>query len=144
MGEHALELRRFLLQLQLTRLGLFRHAVQPALDVVAIGDEQLEPKCLEIVRRDARAREAVQHDEERVHLTQVAEQLRTGAAHLDDADRRRRDLARPDHLGDAREAWIGNRRHADIPGCTRTCQRVEQRRLPGARKPHDPDLERHL
>src|SRR5205814_174512 len=87
--------------------------------------------------------ESVEHDQERVDLAQVAEQLRPRAAHLHDPDRRGRDLTRPDHLPDPRQARVGDRSHADVTGCTRARQGVEQRRLPGARKPHDPDLERH-
>ena len=46
--------------------------------MVAVGDEQLELQRLEVVLRHARAGEAVEDDEQRVDLPQLAEQLRPG------------------------------------------------------------------
>ena len=92
------------LQLRVARLRLLRDALEPPLDVVAVGDEQLELQRLEVVGRHPRAGEAVEHDEQRVDLPQVAEQRRPGAAHVDDADRGRRDLARVDDVGELRRA----------------------------------------
>ena len=73
MREQPLERIRFLLQIRVARLRLLRDALEPALDVVAVGDEQLEPQRLEVVVRNVRAGEAVEHDEQRVDLTQVPE-----------------------------------------------------------------------
>src|SRR5436305_394129 len=81
---------------------------------VAVGDEQLELQRLEVVGRNAGAGEPVEHDEQRVDLAQVAEKRWTGAAHLHDADRGRRDLARSDNLGQLLQAGIRNRRHPDL------------------------------
>src|SRR5581483_9770093 len=91
--EQPLQLLRLLLQLRVPGFRLLGDALETTLDVVAVGDEQLELQRLEIVLRDARAREAVENDEERVYLAQLPEQLRPGTAHLDDPDRGRRDLA---------------------------------------------------
>src|SRR4029077_5766733 len=91
--------------------------------------------------RHARAGEAVEHDEGRIDLPEVPEQLGPGAPHLDDADRGRRDLARVDDTGVFRQPGIRNAVHADVAGRVRTGERVEQRRLAGARQPDNPDLE---
>ena len=71
--EHPLQLRRLLFQLQLAGLRLLRDALEPPLDVVTIGDQQLEPQRLEVVGGNARAREPVEHDEQRIHLAQIPE-----------------------------------------------------------------------
>ena len=68
MRQDPLELGDLLLQLLLARLGLFGDALEPPLDVIAVGDQQLEPQRLEIVGGIARAGEAVEDNEERVHL----------------------------------------------------------------------------
>ncbi len=100
MGEQPLQLLRLPLQLRVAGLRLLRNALEAPLDMVAVGDEQLELQRLEVVRRDARAGEAVEHDEQRVDLAQVAEQRRPGAAHLDDTHRGRRHLARLHDVGE--------------------------------------------
>ena len=121
-------------RLRVARLRLLRDALEPLLDVVAVGDEQLELQRLEIVVRDARPREAVEHDEQRVDLAQVAEQRRAGAAHLDDANRRGRDLARIDDVGELLQPRIRDRRHPHLAARARTGERLEQHRLAGARQ----------
>src|SRR6478735_4191074 len=135
------------------RLRLLLHPLVATLDVVAVGDEQLELQCLEIVVRRRAVGEAVEHREDGVDLTEVAEKLRSRARNVHDADRCRRHLLRLDELGEPAEALVGDRRHADVglvrhrrvrgdlrPGAG---QRVEQRRLAAVRKPYDPHLERH-
>src|SRR5207302_390295 len=92
--EQAFEIVRLPLQLRVARLRLLPDALEPPLDVIAVGDEQLELQRLQVVVRHPRAGEPVEDDEERVDLTQLAEQLRTGAAHLHHANGGRRDLAR--------------------------------------------------
>jgi hypothetical protein len=110
--------------------------------MIAVGDEQLEAQRLQIVGRDARAGETVEHDEQRIDLAEVAEQLRAGPANLDDTDRCRRHLPCADDVRNLRQARIRDSRHADVAGRARTGQRVEERRLARARQPDDPNLER--
>jgi hypothetical protein len=131
--EHALELGHLLPQLRIPGLRLFRDPLEPPFDVVAVRHEELETKRLEVVGRNARAGETVQHNEECIHLPKVAEQLRAGAAHLYDADRGRRDLSRVHDVGDRRQAGVRDRGHPDIPRRPRTGERMEERRLAGAR-----------
>ena len=73
MRQHPFELGHFLLQLLLARLRLLRDSLEPALDVIPVGDQELEAQCLQVVRGHAGAREAVEDDEQRVHLTQIPE-----------------------------------------------------------------------
>ena len=141
MREQALELGGFPLQRLVARLRLLGDALEAALDVVAVRDEQLELERLEIVRRHAGAREAVEDDEERVDLAQVAEQLGPGAANLGDPNRGRRHLPGLHHVGELLQARIGDRRHPDLAARTSPRERLEQHGLPGARQPHDPDFE---
>ena len=70
--EQTLELRDLDLQLRLAGLRLLRDAFESALDVVAVGHENLEPERFEIVRGNARARKAVEDDEQCVDLAQVS------------------------------------------------------------------------
>src|ERR671922_2221348 len=72
--EQAVELLDLAFQLRVAGLRLLGDALEPALDVVAVGDEQLELQRLEIVRGHAGAGEAVEHDEQRVDLAQVPQQ----------------------------------------------------------------------
>jgi hypothetical protein len=46
MRQHPSQLDDLLLQLQLAGLRLFRNALEPSLDVIPIGDQQLEPPSL--------------------------------------------------------------------------------------------------
>jgi hypothetical protein len=136
-----------------TRLRLLLDALVPALDVVAVRNEQLEPKRLEVVRRRRALREAVEHREDRVHLAQVPEQLGAGARHIDHPDRGGRRLLRGDELGEPAEPVVRDRRHADIGLVghgrvsrdlgARAGQGIEQRRLAAVREPDDPHFERH-
>ena len=59
--EHALQLGDLLAQLRVARLGLLADALEAALDVVAVGDQQLQLEPLEIAVRIGDRREAV-HD----------------------------------------------------------------------------------
>ena len=64
-------------QLRVARLRLLVDPLEPRLDVVAVGDEQLElerPRAA--AAGSAPGREAVEHGEQRVDLAQVAEQRR--------------------------------------------------------------------
>ena len=138
---------------RVARLRLLRDALVPALDVVAVGDEELELQGLEVVRGCRIRGEAVEHGEDRVDLAEVAEQLRAGARHVDDPNRRRRDLLRLDERRQPSESVVGDRRHADVRLVghgrvrsdlrARARERVEERRLAAVRQTHDPDLERH-
>ena len=128
----------------------FAHPLEPPLDVVAVGDEQLELERLEVSVGIGSGREAVRDGQQRVDLTQVAEQLRRPCP-----ARRRRAIAAgvtlrgPDDLRDPRRAA----RPRSAPSRRAPCrspaptpalrQRVEERRLPGRRQADDPDLERH-
>ena len=145
--EHLLQLLDLGADLRVARLRLLLDALEPPLDVVAVGDEQLELERLEIVVRGRRPRRSREHDEQRVDLPEVPEQRGAGAGHVLDADRRRRDLARLDDLGQRAEALVGDRRHADVRlpvlAAARLRQRGEERRLPTARQADDADLERH-
>ena len=124
-------------------LRLLRHALVTALHVIAVRDEQLELERLEVVGRCRPVREPVEDGEDRVDLPEVAEQLRAGAGHVDDADRGRGHLAGGDELGEPTEPLVGDRRHADVRlladrrvrGDLRAGARqgVEQRRLAAVR-----------
>ena len=107
--EHLLQLLELAADLRVTGLRLLLDALEPALDVVAVGDEQLELERLEIVvRRRVRA-EAAQHHEQRVDLPEVPELRCARAGHVLDADRRGRDLACLHDLGQrpSRSSAIG-------------------------------------
>ena len=114
----------------------------------ASGDEQLELERLQVALRVRSGREAVRDGEDRVHLAQAAEQRRSGAGNVDDADRRRRDLARAHERRQLREPVVRDRRHADVllaeAGAASLRQRREQRRLARARQADDSHFERHL
>src|SRR5207248_6781328 len=73
--EEPLELGRLRLEAGVPRLRLLRDALQPPPHMVAVGDEELKLQRLEVVGGDARAGEAVEDDEERVDLPQVAQKL---------------------------------------------------------------------
>ena len=113
------------------------------LDVVAVGDEELELQRLEVVAGRRVIREAVEHGKDRVDLAEVPEELRPGAGDVDDADRGGRHLLRMDERGEPVEVLVGDRGHADV-GLVghgrirrdlrpRVGQRVEQRRLAAVR-----------
>ena len=72
--EQLLERLDLLPRGRIARLRLLAHPLEPPLDVVAVGDEQLEPERLEVALRVASAREAVGDGEQRVRLAQAAEQ----------------------------------------------------------------------
>jgi hypothetical protein len=84
--------------------------------VLAVGDDQLEPERLE-VRWGIRALgEAIEDGEQRVGLPQLARNLRA-TRHVDDADRRRRDLLRADDLCQPIEAIVRDHGHAELGFC---------------------------
>ncbi len=147
MGEQLRERVDLLAKGGVARLRLLLHALEPPLDVVAVGDEQLELERLEIGSRIRARREAVGDGEHGVDLPQTAQEGRPGTRHVDDPQRRRRDLARADELRELRQPRVGNRRHADVllaePTAAGPREGGEERRLPRAGKPDDADLERH-
>ena len=53
--------------------------------MIAIRDEELEAKRLEVVGGNTRSRETVEHDEERVNLAQVPEQRGPCSLYVDEA-----------------------------------------------------------
>src|SRR5207237_1251781 len=83
------ELLDLLLQLRLTPLRLLRDPLAPALDVVAVGDEQLQLPRLGVVVGPARPRAAVEHPAQPVDRPLAAEPPTAGAAHPRAAHRRR-------------------------------------------------------
>ena len=133
-------------------LRLLAHALEPAIHVLAVGDDQLEPKRLEISRRVGVLGEAVQHREQRIGLPKLARNLRA-AGHIDDADCSRRHLLRADDLRQTLEPVVCDHRHAEVrllrhlrvggDLSTGVRQRVEERRLPGVGEADDSDPERH-
>ena len=142
VGEQLLELDDLLAQLRVARLRLLAARARA-------GARRGRGR-----RRAARAgaprpRRSERDDhQQRVDLAQVAEQLRAGARDVDDADRRRRDLARLLDRGQLRQPLVGDRRHADVllqivRGDTRLRERVEERGLPRARRADDSHLESH-
>jgi hypothetical protein len=62
MCEQPLQLCGLRLQARIPGFRLLPDALQPALDVVAVGDEELELQRLEVVGRDAGAGEPVEDD----------------------------------------------------------------------------------
>ena len=148
----VLEMRRQLLEvlhlgakLRVARLRLLRHTLEPALNVIPVGGEQLERQLLGVAARVPRPRPSVEHRQHQVDLAQVPEQLCAGSRNVDDAHGGRRDLLRADGLGELTKPVVGHGRHPDVVAARRlgTRQRAEERRLAGVRQPHDPDLERH-
>ena len=132
--EHLLEHLNLGAQLHVTRLRLLHDPLQPLLDMVAVGDEQLELQVLQVAGRISPGREAVEHDEQRVDLAQVSEQRGPGPRNVLNADRRRRDLLRVHDLRQRIQPRIGDRSHADVRLAVFTAdglrQRGEERRLP--------------
>ena len=128
---------------RLARLRLLRDPLLAPLDVVAVGDEQLEPRGSRGRPRGRPLREAVEHGQDRVHLAEVPEQLGPRAGDVDDTDRCRRDLLRLNDRRKQVEPVVGDRRHADVRLVghrrvrrdlrARVGQRVEQRGLAAVR-----------
>jgi hypothetical protein len=139
VGEDALELGYLVSELRVARFRLLRHPLEALLDVVAIGDEQLELQALEIDVRVGASREAVRNRHESVDAAQVPEQPRPRSRHVDHPRGGLRHLRRGDHLGDPVEPLVADRRHPDVllaevwpdPGAR---EHVEERGLPCRRK----------
>ena len=74
VGDQLLELVHLRRELRIARLRLLRDPLEPSLDVLAVGHEQLEAERDEIVVRIGVRREPVEDEQERVDLAQVAEQ----------------------------------------------------------------------
>ena len=94
VGEQRLQLLDLLPQRGVTRLRLLLDPLEPPLDMVAVGDEQLEIERLQVAGGIGAGREAVRDRQDRIDLAKPAEQRRPGSGHVDDADRRGRDLPR--------------------------------------------------
>ena len=73
VSEERLELSELGTLRRLARLRFLRDPLVAALDVVAVGDEQLELQGLEVVLGGRSVREAVEHREDRVDLAKVPE-----------------------------------------------------------------------
>ncbi len=114
VDEQRAQVLRLLLQRGIARLGLLLDSFQPALDVLVVGDEELQLERLEIAGRVRVLAPAVQDGEQRVDLAETAEKLTAGARHVDDPHGGRRDLLGRDDRGDLVEPRVGDRRHADV------------------------------
>ena len=105
-------------------------------------------QVLEVAGRIGARREAVEHDEQRVDLAEVAEQRRPGARDVLDADRDRRDLLGRDDLRRARRGAASATSAMPTfvlpysPPPVRVSAR-EERRLARTRQADDPGFERH-
>jgi hypothetical protein len=145
--EQALQLPGLGPQARVARLGLLGDALEPALHVLAVGEEELERERHPVLVRVARARPAVEDDEERIGLPQVAEKLGSRARDVDHAHGRRRHLLRLHHLRNPVEPLVRDGRHGDVLlGAHRRAgpgERVEEGRLPRVREADDADPERH-
>ena len=136
----------------IARLRLLAHALETPIDVLAVGDDQLETERLEVGGGIGILGEAVEHREQRIGLAKLAGNLRA-AGHVDDPDRRRCHLLRADDLREPVESIVRDHRHPEVRllGHVRigrdlrahVSQRVEERRLPGVGKADDADPERH-
>ena len=134
------------------RLRLFTHAVETPVDVLAVGDDQLEAERLEVGAGIGFLGETVEHREERISLAKLAGDLRA-AGHVDDPDRGRCRLPRAHDLSKPAESVVCDHRHPEVrllshvrirrDLCARVSQRVVERRLPGVGKADDADPERH-
>jgi hypothetical protein len=102
MREHAFELSDLLLERRLTGLCLRADALQPLLDVIAVGDEQLEFERLEVGARVGFRAERVDDGEQRVDLAQCTQQRGARARNVGDPDRSRRRLRGADDSRDLR------------------------------------------
>ena len=107
----------------IARLRLLADALEPPVDVLAVGDDELEAERLEVGGGIGLVGEAVEHGEERIGLTKLAGNLRA-PGHVDDSDRGRRRLLRADDLREPVESVVRDHRHPEI-------------RLSG-RRPHRP------
>ncbi len=153
MDDQPFELRCFSLELRVAGLRLLRDSLEAPLDVVAVGNEQLEAEPLEIALRIGVRRESVQDEQQRIDLAKVAEERCPRSGDIYHANGRRRHLASRDDGCNAIEARVCDRCHAHVRLRRRAGvrgdvlagarERMEQRRLPCVRKPDDADLESH-
>jgi len=138
---------------RLAGLRLLLDPLEPPLDVLPVGEEQLELDRLEVGVRVGARPEAVQHRDERVGLAQPPEQLPPASRHVDHAHGGGRHLPRGHDRGDLVQPPVRDRGHADVGLVrdgrvrgdlgARARQRVEERRLARVRQAHDAGLERH-
>ena len=152
MHEQLLQARDLLSFGQLAGLRFLADLLEPALDVITVGQEELELDRLEVAGWIGVGREAVRDREQRVRLAKPAEQRAPPPRHVDDANRGRRHLVRADDMRDLVEARVGDSgdadirllRHRGISGNARARvrQRVEERRLARVREADDPGLKR--
>jgi hypothetical protein len=85
--EDALQLGGLVAYARIAALRHRPHPLEALLDVVAVGDDELEPDRLEVVRRIRVRTEASQHCEQRVGLPQLAENGRAQTGRVDELDR---------------------------------------------------------
>ena len=153
MGQNLAQRLGLLAHGRIAGLGLLLDPLEALGDVIGVGDEQLELELLEVALRIASRREPVRDGQQRVDLTQAAEERGPRAGDVLHPDRGGCELLRADERRDPVEPVVGDRGHADVGLVrlrgvggdlgARLRQRVEQRRLARVGEPHDADLERH-
>jgi hypothetical protein len=145
VSQQPLELRHLVTKLRIAGFRLLRDPLEPSLDVVAVRHEQLELQPLQVALRIRARRESVHHGDQCIDPAQVAEQLRPGPRHVDDACRRGSHLRRRHNLRDLPQPLVRDRRHpdvllAEVRPDPRPRQDVEQGRLARGRQAHDSRL----
>ena len=147
MGEEAFELGDLLSQARVAGLRLGANPVEALLDVIAVGDDELELDRLQVVGGIRLRAEVVQHGDQGVRLAQLAEDGRAQTGRVDEPDRRRRRLGGALDLRDGIEPLVRNRRDAHVLLAVRRRRDAreggEEGRLARARQAHDSDVQRH-
>ena len=126
---------------RIARLGLLPHPLEAALDVILVGDEQLELERGQLAQ-------VADDCEERVGAANPAELRGCSARNVDQPDRRRCLLRGAHDLGDLGQPLVRDRRDPDVRSAValrpHAGERREQRRLPGPGRADDPDIKRHV
>src|SRR3954447_5796940 len=104
MGEGALQLPELGAKTRVTGLRLLLDALEAPLDVIAVGNEKLEPQRLQVVCGITGTRPVVQNGEQSINLAQVAEKLSARSWNVDHADRGGSHLLRLHDLGQLGQA----------------------------------------
>ncbi len=120
--ERPLRVQRLLRSLQGLHLrpGFALRALHRLLDGALhdgeVGEEQLAPDVVELLHRPPIGAEAADDHRQRVRLAELRESLRArhAARDVDEANLCRHRLLRTLHLGEDREAGIGNRHDRDV------------------------------
>ena len=148
MCEEPLQLDNLVAQPRVAGLRQRTYALEALLDVVAVGDDQLELDRLEVVLRVGLRAEAAQHGDERIGLAQLAEDGRAQPGQVDDLDSGGSRLVGALDFGDRLETLVGDRGDANVflpVGTGRhRGQGGEERRLTSPGKAYESDFERHL